>query len=94
MKIEDPSKFWGALVGVVGATTGLLVAFGVDLTEDQIKAVLTFFGAVGPIVTALLISRQAFKPSTVVEIKEKAVNAALSPRVRPLEEQTNLPFDL
>lgn len=62
---DDPSALWGSIAATVGALLALFVAFGVDLTEDQITAILGLFSAVGPLVTALLIARRAWKPSSV-----------------------------
>lgn len=62
---DDPSALWGSVVTTVGATVALLVAFGVELTDQQVQAVLGVFAAVGPLVTALLIRRTAWRPSSV-----------------------------
>lgn len=62
---DDPSALWGAVVALVGAVVALLVAFGVELTDQQVQAILGLFAAVGPLVTALLIRRTAWRPSSV-----------------------------
>lgn len=64
-KDSDPSGLVGMVATFVGAILGLLVAFGVDLTPDQVKAVVLVVTTGGPLVVALLIQRWAWAPDTV-----------------------------
>lgn len=69
---DDPSALWGAVMTAAGAFVALLVAFGVPLTETQTEALLAFGMALTPLLTALLIRRRAWKPSSVVEAAHEA----------------------
>lgn len=79
----DPSALWGSIGAAVGATITLLVAFGIDLTPEQTEALLGFVATVGPLVTALLIRRKAWKPSSVRELVELAVARGEVPMATP-----------
>lgn len=78
--LEDPSRLWGSVVAVVGAVVAFLVAQGV-VTPDTEEHVVSLLTAAGPLVTALLtaylISRRAYKPSTVDRIVDDQVNERL-----------------
>lgn len=61
----DPSGLVGTVAAAAGAILTLLVAFGVDLTEAQITAILAVVTTVGPAVVALAIRRHAWAPVSV-----------------------------
>ena len=46
--------FVGLLAAVLNAVFGVLLAFGVDLTENQTSAILTAFNAIAAVVVYLL----------------------------------------
>ncbi|UFU03423.1 hypothetical protein LQF12_02095 [Ruania suaedae] len=52
---REPAAIIGAIGTAVGAILALLVAFGIDVTEEQQTAILGVVAAVGPIVVGLLI---------------------------------------
>lgn len=69
----DPNSTNPALtVGVIGAAVGavltLLIAFGVDLTEDQTTAILGVVSTVGPILLAVITREQVYAPATVARL--------------------------
>lgn len=68
----DPSGVVGAVGAFVGAVLALLVAFGIDLTETQVEAVLGVVATGGPIAIALWIRRHAWSPAS----HEASVNLA------------------
>ena len=57
MKTE-PAVTIGAVTSAVASLLALLVAFGVDLTQEQQVAVLGVVAAVGPLVAAVLTRRK------------------------------------
>lgn len=61
---EDPSGLYGTVVGIIGALLALATAFGVPLTDTQQDAILQLAVVAGPAVTAWLIRRKAYAPST------------------------------
>ena len=62
----DPAGLVGTVAAAVGAVLALLVAFGIDLTETQIVAILAVVSTVGPIVVAIVIRRRAWAPASHV----------------------------
>ncbi len=60
----DPSGVVATAASVVGAVLSLIVAFGIDLTEGQIQAILAVVATVGPVVASLWIRRYAWAPSS------------------------------
>ena len=62
------------LTGAIGSTMALLIAFGINLTDDQSAAILAAVGWVPAIVTAVVElwrARRADAPLTVGEIVER-----------------------
>jgi len=55
---HEPAISIGAISAAVAAVLTLLVAFGIDVTEEQQTAILGVVAAVGPIVAGLLIRRK------------------------------------
>jgi hypothetical protein len=73
----DPSAQGGTVGALVAAFITLLVAFGVDLTADQTAAILGFVAVAAPLLTAALIRRRAWKPTSValtLDAVEQAVH--------------------
>lgn len=54
----EPAITIASVVALVAAVIGLLVAFGVEVTDAQRDAILTLVGIGGPIVAGLLIRRK------------------------------------
>jgi hypothetical protein len=52
------------ITAAVAALIALVVAFGVDLTDAQTGAILTFVAVVAPIVVAVWARRKVFSPAT------------------------------
>jgi uncharacterized membrane protein YoaK (UPF0700 family) len=63
MKTE-PAIILGAITTGVTAIIGLLVVFGIPLSEDQQKAILTVVAALAPIALGLITRRFVYSPAT------------------------------
>ena len=55
---NEPTAVWGAIGALVTAGIALGVAFGLHLTEQQATAINVFVGALGTVVTLLIIRSQ------------------------------------
>ena len=55
---NEPAITIGSIVALVGAVVALLVSFGVDITDEQQKAILAVVTIGGPIAAGLLIRRK------------------------------------
>jgi hypothetical protein len=51
---NEPAVTIGAITTAVAAVIALVVAFGVEITEDQSIAILAAIATIGPIVAAYL----------------------------------------
>ena len=54
----EPAVTIGAVTTLIAAALSLLVAFGVDISEDQRVAIIAFVAAAAPLASALLIRRK------------------------------------
>jgi hypothetical protein len=63
MRTQEPAVIITMIMAVIQAALGLLVGFGLELTEDQITAVLTFSGSVLALVAGIVIRGQV-RPTT------------------------------
>lgn len=73
-RTTDPSGLFGSIGTAVGALLALLVAFGVDLTQEQVTSILGVVAAVGPLVTAWAIRRYAWAPQSVENLRAELDN--------------------
>lgn len=78
----EPAAIIGAISTAVASILALLVAFGLDITQEQQVAILAVVAAVGPIVVALLIRPKVVSPATA----DKAVNEAVESELRTAAE--------
>lgn len=62
---SEPSVIVGTVTAFVTALIGLLVAFGLDITEDQKNAILGMTAVLAPIIAAVIIRGKVFSPATV-----------------------------
>jgi len=66
----EPALVQGTATAVVAAAIGLLVSFGLPITDEQQQAILTFVAIVGPLVAALLIRRGVVPKQNVVAVRD------------------------
>lgn len=54
---NEPVVSAAVITGIVGALLRLLIAFGIDITSDQVEAILDVVTLLAPIVGALVARR-------------------------------------
>lgn len=64
----EPALTVGGVSAAVGAVLTLLIAFGVDLTETQTKAILGVVLVAGPLVVAAITRAKVYAPATVARL--------------------------
>ena len=71
---REPVAIIGALTAAVAAVLGLLVAFGLPITEEQQSAILAAIGPVAALIVgaAFLIRSKVYAPATVEKIAADA----------------------
>lgn len=75
----EPSTIIGTITGLAAAVVAALIAFGVDLSQDQQNALLGLVAVVAPIVAGVLIRSKVFAPATVEKLTTKAYQAGTPP---------------
>lgn len=65
---SEPLVTVGTITAAVTAVLGVLVAFGLDLSDDQKTAVLGVVAVVAPFVVAFWGRRQVYAPATVARL--------------------------
>lgn len=68
----EPAVATGTAAALVAAILALLVAFGVDLSPDQEKAILGVVAILGPLVSSWLIRRNVWSRASHEEEVAKA----------------------
>jgi hypothetical protein len=63
---KEPAFILGAVGTAVASVMALLIAFGLDLTQDQQLAILRVIAGVGPLVLGLVIRLKVWAPANVV----------------------------
>lgn len=69
----EPAAIIGAIGTAVASVLTVLVAFGLDITEEQQTAILGVVASVGPLVVALLIRPKVVSPATADRAVAEAV---------------------
>lgn len=64
---NEPVVSAAVITGLVGAILRLLISFGIDITQDQVEAILDVVTLAAPIVGALIARRFVTRNSAVVE---------------------------
>lgn len=83
----EPSVIVGTITAFVTAAIGLLVAFGLDVTDDQKNAVLAMTAVLAPVIAGIIIRGKVFSPETVDDIMETPTSGPV--RVDPSEWGVN-----
>ena len=69
---REPLLTVGGIVALVTATIGLLVAFGVDISQDQQVAILEVVAVAAPVAVALIARHWVWSPEGVdMEVEGK-----------------------
>lgn len=76
---SEPARIVGGTGAVVAAVLGLLVAFGVPITEDQKNAILTVALVLTPIITAELVRRRVWSPASLARVLPEHDGAGPAP---------------
>lgn len=72
----EPAAIIGAISMAVASVLSLLVAFGLNITEEQQVAILAVVASVGPLVVALLIRPKVVSPATADQAVADAAGGA------------------
>lgn len=64
----EPLVSVGTITAAATAVVGLLVAFGLDLTDTQRTAILGVVGVLAPVVVAVWGRRRVYAPATVARL--------------------------
>ncbi len=60
---REPVITVGTISLIVSAVLTLLVSFGVNITNEQVEAIMQFVAAVGPLVVGYLVARGKVTPT-------------------------------
>lgn len=67
---REPAVIIGLVTAAIEALIALVVAFGVELTGEQVAAIMGFVAAAGAVIAALLTRRRVYAPATVAKLLE------------------------
>lgn len=65
---SEPAMAVGTVTAAVGVLLTLLMAFGVDLTETQLQAILGAVLVFAPLVQGVITRGQVYSPKTVARM--------------------------
>ncbi len=73
---KEAALSWGTLAAAIGAVVVLLQSFGVNISDEQEKALLSLCTIAGPVVVALVIRGSVFSRHSVrVKVDESFADA-------------------
>lgn len=64
----NPALSVAGVAAAVGAVLTLIMAFGVDLSEAQVKAILGVVLIAGPVVLGVITRGKVYAPATVAKL--------------------------
>ena len=76
---DEPAATRGIVTAVVSAAVALLVAFGLDITDEQTAAIIAFVAVVAPLVATLLTRGKVTPVDPYVPEHRAEVTERLSP---------------
>ena len=88
---KEPAAIVGTITAVVTAAIALLVAFGVNLTDEQQKAILAMVAAVAPVAAALIIRGRVYAPATTQALVDDAAATGTPADVDPPPPTKTIP---
>lgn len=68
----EPALLQATATAVVAAAIGLLVSFGLPITDEQQNAILSFVAVIAPLVAGVLIRRSVVPKTNVVALRDTA----------------------
>ena len=74
VKNTEPATLTGTITSGVAAIITLLVAFGLELSEEQTVAIMGVVAVAAPIIQGIVTRGQVYAPSTVQRIANHAVD--------------------
>jgi hypothetical protein len=84
---SEPSVIIGGITAFVTAAIGLLVAFGLDIDQQQQTAILGMTAVLAPVLASVAIRFRVFSPATTERLTDEAYAAG----VPPVEPKPPLP---
>lgn len=76
---NEPAQIIAYITAAATAMISLLVAYGVDISEDQKQAILGAVAILAPIVAGLVIRSRVYAPATVAKIADRQYAAGVPP---------------
>lgn len=87
---REPSVIIGFITAFAAGLIGLLVSFGLDLTDDQRNSVLAMVSIVAPLIAGVIIRFNVFSPNKTQELVDVAYKID-PPDVTPLGQGIQTP---
>lgn len=75
----EPAAIIGGITAFVTALLGLLVAYGVDVSQQQQTAILGVTAVVAPLLASLVIRYNVYAPASVERIADQQYAAGTPP---------------
>jgi hypothetical protein len=82
----EPARIISTITAAATALVALLVAFGVDMSEDQRTAILSAVAVAAPIVGGLVIRQNVYSPAAVEKVADRQYEAGKPPTEEPQPE--------
>lgn len=74
----EPATIVGTITAAATAVIALLVAFGMDLTDEQQQAILGVVAVAAPVIAAVVIRGKVYAPKTAQEVVNDAAETGVA----------------
>lgn len=75
---SEPATIVGTITAAATAVIALLVAFGMDLTDEQQQAILGVVAVAAPVIAAVVIRGKVYAPKTAQEVVNDAAETGVA----------------
>lgn len=79
----QPTAIISSITAIAAAVITLLVAYGVDINDEQQKAILALLTVLAPVISGALIWFKVWPKEHVLDVRDEAYNAGLTQDPKP-----------
>jgi len=82
MNLErEPAQIIGYVTAAVAAVISLLIAYGIDISDDQRQAWMAVTSILAPAIAGVIIRFNVWSPAHTQEVADKAAQTGKAPQI-------------
>lgn len=78
---QEPARIIASITAAVTAVIALLVAYGLDISQEQQAAILGVVAVVAPLIAGIIIRNNVYSPQSTQDVAERAAVTGKAPKI-------------